>query len=64
MKDLIAGVKKFSVPMFIIFVFSKLLVGIGLGVLLAKALAPFGWWFLILGVVLSAICVMQALKAS
>ncbi|MBL7157681.1 MAG: hypothetical protein ISS92_05955 [Candidatus Omnitrophica bacterium] len=62
MTNLIAGVKKLSNPMFVIFVFSKILVGIGIGVLLANCLAPYGWWFLIPGVVLSLICVVLALK--
>jgi len=62
MADIIAGVKKFSPSMFFVFVFSKLLVGIGIGVLLAQQLASFGLWFLIVGVVLSIICLVAALK--
>ena len=62
MASLIAGVKKLSSPMFVIFVFSKVLVGVGIGVLLVKYLAPYGWWFLIVGVVFSIICVILALR--
>lgn len=62
MVNLIAGVKKLSSPMFGVFVFSKVLVGIGIGVLLIKYLAPYGWWFLVTGVVLSLLCAVLALK--
>ena len=62
MVGLIDGIKKLSSGMFFIFTFSKLLVGIGLGVLLVTYLAPYGWWFLIVGVVLSIICVVLATK--
>ncbi len=64
MANLIEGVKKFTGPMFVIFVFSKVLVGIGIGVLLAGYLAPYGWWFLIPGVVLSISCAFLALNNS
>ena len=57
---IIDGVKQFSTPMFVIFVLSKLLVGIGLGVLLVQYLMPYGWWFLIVGVVVSIICIVVA----
>lgn len=62
MADLIGGVKKLSSPMFVIFVVSKILVGIGLGILLAAYLAPYGWWFLVTGIVLSLICLILAIK--
>ena len=62
MPNLIAGVKKFSAPMFFIFAFSKVLVGVGLGVLLIQYFAPYGWLFLIAGVVLSLLCLIFALK--
>ncbi len=62
MANLIEGVKKLSTPMFVVFVFSKVLVGIGIGALLAGCLAPYGWWFFIAGVVLSIICATLALK--
>lgn len=62
MASLISGVKKLSSPMFVIFVLSKLLVGVGLGILLVQYLAPYGWWFLIVGVVLSIICAIVAIK--
>ena len=62
MASLMDSVKSFSPPMFIVFVLSKILVGIGLGVLLVQNLAPYGWWFLGVGVVLSAICLILALQ--
>ena len=62
MVNLIERVKKFSAPMFIVFVLSKVLVGIGIGVLLVQYLAPYGWPILIAGVVISLICVVLALK--
>lgn len=52
----IDGVKKFSGPMFIVFALSKVLVGIGLGVVLYSYLASYGWAILIVGIVVSAIC--------
>lgn len=64
MANLIAGVKKLSSPMFVVFVFSKVLVGIGIGVLLVAYLAPFGWLLLIVGVVSSIICAILAIKNS
>ena len=63
MGSLIQGVKKFSFPMFFVFVFSKLLVGVGLGVLLSAYLVSYGWWLLIVGVILSLFCVVRALRA-
>ena len=62
MASLIAGVKRLSSPIFVVFVLSKVLVGIGLGILLARYLTPYGWWFLIAGVVISIICAILALK--
>lgn len=64
MANAIEGVKKLSTPVFIVFVFSKVLVGIGIGVLLAGYLAPYGYWLLIAGVALSVICAILALKNS
>ena len=62
MANVIAGVKKLSAPMFFIFVFSKVLLGIGLGILLVGYLAPYGWAFLVIGVALSLICLILALR--
>ena len=62
MANIIEGVKKLSSPVFIVFVASKILVGIGLGVLLVNYLASYGLLLLIVGVVLSAICAVLALK--
>jgi hypothetical protein len=62
MAKLITQVKKFSEPMFVVFVFSKLLVGIGIGIIFAQALAPLGWPILAVGVILSLFCLTLALK--
>lgn len=62
MKSLIGGVKKLSTPMFVLFVLSKLFVGIGIGVLLVEYLGAYGWWFLIVGVIASIICAIAAAK--
>ena len=62
MKCLICGVKKLSNPMFIVFTVSKLLVGVGIGVLFATDLVPYAWWFLGTGIVLSIICAVLAYK--
>ena len=53
--SLIDGAKKLSQTDFIFFVFSKLILGMGLGILLAGPLAGLGWWLLIIGIVISAI---------
>jgi len=58
----IDGVKKFSGPMFVVFVLSKVLIGIGVGVLLAAYLIPYAWPILIVGVAVSAVCLGMALK--
>jgi mannose/fructose/N-acetylgalactosamine-specific phosphotransferase system component IIC len=60
--NLIKQVKKLETPMFILFVASKRIVGIGLGVLLAGVLQGTGWWILILGIVLSAVSAIKALS--
>jgi len=46
-------VKKFSNPMFILFVASKVIIGAGIGLILAQYIARFGLWVLIVGIVLS-----------
>ena len=60
--NLIEQVKKLHAPMFVVFVGSKVIVGIGLGVLLANYLVGFGWWILLLGVVLSIIAAAKAIS--
>ncbi len=62
MKKIVDGIKKFSLFWFFIFTFSKLLAGIGIGVLLVKYLEPYGWSFLILGIGLSLTCIAKALR--
>ncbi len=58
----ISGAKKLSTPMFIVFVLSKVVLGIGIGVLLYAYLAPYGWWFLGVGLIFSLICLAVAVK--
>lgn len=62
MANLVEGVKKLSFPMFFIFVVSKLFVGLGLGILLYKYLAPYGWPLLAIGAIASLVCVLLAAK--
>jgi len=58
---LIEKVKGLSSPMFFLFVFSKLIIGIGIGVILAGYILPgSGWWIILGGVILS---IMPAVKA-
>jgi hypothetical protein len=52
--SLIDGAKKLSNFDFILFVVSKLILGIGLGILLAESLSGWGWWLVIIGIVISA----------
>ena len=47
------GVRKLETPMLVLFVFSKFLIGLGLGVLLATYLLDWGWWLLLAGILLS-----------
>ena len=62
MTNIMDGVKRLSAPMFVIFVLSKVLVGIGIGILLIRYLYQYGWWFLIAGIALSLICLIIAAK--
>ncbi|MGB2629922.1 MAG: hypothetical protein WBD24_00765 [Candidatus Omnitrophota bacterium] len=43
-------------------IFSKVLIGFGLGVVFAKHLAGLGWWIVLLGVVLSVPPIYLMLK--
>ncbi len=62
MGNWIDKVEHFSHPMFIMFVFSKIMVGIGIGVLLANYLLPYGWPILVVGMILSITCLGIAFK--
>ena len=62
MVNLLNGVKKFSAPMFFTFVVSKVVLGIGLGVVLYQYLRPIGWLCLIVGIVVSVVCIALAAK--
>jgi len=62
MANLIKQVKKFSEPMFVVFVFSKLLVGVGIGALFANVLRPLAWPILCIGVIASLLCLTIAIK--
>ena len=60
------GVGKLSTPVLVLFVVSKIIVGIGIGILLANWLPGAGWWLVLLGVVLSippGIKVLRGMKS-
>ena len=56
-------VGKLSTPMLVLFVVSKIIFGIGLGILLAGCIPGAGWWLLVLGIILSAVPGIQILRA-
>jgi len=62
MINLIDRVEHFSHPMFVMFVVSKIMVGIGIGTLLASYLLPYAWPILIIGMIVSVICIGIAFK--
>jgi ABC-type spermidine/putrescine transport system permease subunit II len=45
--------RKMSTSMIVLHVASKVIIGIGLGALLAEWIAPVAWWLVIAGIVLS-----------
>jgi len=51
--SMINKVKSLPNPMFVLFVSSKVIVGIGIGVLISCFAKGFGLWILLLGIVLS-----------
>ena len=55
-------VGKLSTPMLAIFVSSKVLVGIGIGTLLASYLVGVAWGILVVGIVLSGIAAAKILS--
>ena len=56
------GIRKLPTPMLGVFVVSKLILGIGIGVVLAQYLAPAGWWLIIIGLVLSRAAMMKIIS--
>ncbi len=52
-------VKSLPNPMFVLFVSSKVIAGIGIGVLVSSCVKGFGWWILLLGIALS---ILPAIK--
>jgi len=46
-------VKSLPNPMFVLFVSSKVIAGIGIGVLISEFAQGFGLWILLLGIILS-----------
>ena len=50
--SIIDKAKKLSTPLFVLYFGGNLVVGIGIGVLLAGLLTGFGWAFLILGILM------------
>ncbi|GEM_PF-540479 len=58
--SIIDRVKQLTGPMFFLFVFSKIIIGIGIGVLIAGSLLPgSGCWILAGGIILS---ILPAIK--
>lgn len=55
-------VGKLSTPMLVLFVVSKIIFGMGLGILLAGCMPGAGWWLLILGIALSAVAGLRILS--
>lgn len=55
-------VGKLSTPMLVLFVVSKIILGIGLGILLAGCMPGAGWWMLIAGIILSAVPGIKILR--
>lgn len=51
--SLVDKVKDLPNPILVLFIASKLVIGIGIGALLASCLAGLGWWFVIIGVLMS-----------
>ena len=45
--------RKLPTPMIILHIASKVIIGIGLGAALAKWIGPYGWWLIVIGMVLS-----------
>ncbi len=60
--SLIDGAKKLSPADFILFVASKLVLGVGLGILLANVLSGWGWPLLIIGIIVSAVEANKIIK--
>ena len=51
--SLIDKVRGLPTPILVLFIASKLIIGVGLGVLLASCIAGLGWWIVIVGVLMS-----------
>jgi hypothetical protein len=60
--SMICKLKKISSPKLCLFIGAKVLVGIGIGVLLAQKLAGTGWTWIIAGIILSLPGVFAAIK--
>ena len=46
--------RELPTPILILNVSARFVIGVGLGVLLGKYLSGFGWWIILLGVVMAA----------
>jgi len=60
--SLIDKVKQLPASLLVLLVAGKLFIGIGLGVLLITYLVGYGWWFVVLGIVISIPGVYRILK--
>ena len=59
---IVDGVRKLPTPLLALIIGSKLILGIGIGVLLAGFLVGWGWSLVIIGVILSIIPVVIAFR--
>ena len=60
--SLIDGLKKLAPPMMVLFVVSKIILGVGIGMLISGYFLPgFGWWVFWGGVILSVIPAVKVL---
>jgi hypothetical protein len=59
--SIVDGVRKLPTPLLAMIIGSKLIVGIGIGILLAGFLTGWGWPLVVIGVILSIIPLIRAL---
>ena len=51
--SIINNLRKLSTPMLLLFIASRAIIGLGLGLLLARYIGHLGWAILILGIILA-----------
>ena len=60
--SIVDGVRKLPTPLLSMIIGSKLILGIGIGILLAGFLVGWGWPLVVIGVVLSIVPLIVALR--